>query len=110
MNAELRNKMNQTSDLIRRLDAGIKTNHMEACNLGEAKRQLVKTRDELAVPLRTTMKRLQLRDQRPHRELVEDPLHMVRARPRLPPPCAPPRLCMYVGTRHLPREQEAYVN
>jgi len=76
VNAELRNKMNQTSDLIRRLDAGIKTNHMEACNLGEAKRQLVKTRDELTVPLRITMKRLQLRDQRPHRELVEDPLHM----------------------------------
>jgi hypothetical protein len=78
VNLGLRNKVNMTSELVRRINDALKANNVEATNLGGAKRQMLKIRDEIATPLQISNKRLDMQHSRPQREMVEDNLHMVR--------------------------------
>jgi len=76
VNMHLRNKMNKTGEMIRGLEAGMKSSSIETGCLGEVRRVVARAREDLQSPLAACLARLQLRDQRPPRERIEDPLHM----------------------------------
>jgi len=76
VNMGFRSHMNQTSEMVRRLNEAIRNNQMEANNLNEGKRQMLKIKEEIETPLVICQKRLDMQHSRPQRECVEDNLHM----------------------------------
>ena len=78
VNMGFRSHINQTSEMVRRLNDAMRSNQMEATNLIEGKRQLLKIKEETETPLLICQKRLDMQHSRPQRECVEDNLHMVR--------------------------------
>lgn len=75
VNMGFRTKLGQTNELIRKLEMCIKDNNTETANLKKAKAELAGSRGELDAPLALVKRRLKIREQRPNRENIEDPVH-----------------------------------
>mmetsp|Transcript_42447 Transcript_42447/g.51457 ORF Transcript_42447/g.51457 Transcript_42447/m.51457 type:complete len:559 (+) Transcript_42447:151-1827(+) len=76
VNMGFRTKMGQTIEMIRKLETAIKDNITETGNLEKSKRQLVKGKAELVEPMNMVKKRFKIREVRPARENIEDPVHL----------------------------------
>eukprot|EP00238_Polyblepharides_amylifera_P006445 CAMPEP_0196583368 /NCGR_PEP_ID=MMETSP1081-20130531/43262_1 /TAXON_ID=36882 /ORGANISM="Pyramimonas amylifera, Strain CCMP720" /LENGTH=530 /DNA_ID=CAMNT_0041904235 /DNA_START=372 /DNA_END=1964 /DNA_ORIENTATION=+ len=72
VNMGFRVKMGQTSELVRKLELGIRSNSHQAAHLNTAKQAMLKAKQALSEPQAVCKRRIRLRESKPMNENIED--------------------------------------
>lgn len=73
----IRHKMSQTQDLLRKLITSIRENSIQAASLEKIRDTAIKSKNMLISPMDLAKRRIEIREDRPTQEKVEDMVFVV---------------------------------
>jgi hypothetical protein len=77
VNLGIRHKMSQTQDLLRKLITSIRENSIQAASLEKIRDTAIKSKNMLISPMDLAKRRIEIREDRPTQEKVEDMVFVV---------------------------------